>query len=385
MKIQRLDIFHVDLPFRFSFRHASAKRAGSESIFVKAVLEDGTAGWGEGLPRTYVTGETVASSTAVLRDTLGPFLLGQMVQSVQDAGTLARRLCEWTLPEEKEGRVYFGAARCALETAFLDAVSRCWQIPFAGWLGPRGRRAAYATAVIPSVSSLVKLRTLLWLVRMLKFTAVKVKVGVDGDEQTLRLVRKILGPAIPLIVDANGAWQVPEALDRLNRWKEFRIDVVEQPVAPQDFAGLRQVQEAAGVPVMADESLRSVDDARRLIDQKACSWFNIRLSKCGGITPSMEILKLARAAGVACQLGCQVGESSVLAAAGHAFVLSAADVRYYEGGYGRLLLRRDIVRPCLGLGWRGRVRGPGANCAGLGVRVDESLLAPFVKDVVRLP
>jgi muconate cycloisomerase len=123
----------------------------------------------------------------------------------------------------------------------------------------------------------------------------------------------------------------------------YRISAVEQPVAKDDFAGMRQVSEAVSIPVIADESLCTEEDARALIDLQACRIFNIRLSKCGGLGAATRIRRLAEAAGILCQVGCHVGETSILSAAGRHFALTVPQLSYMEGSLSSYLLIRDVV------------------------------------------
>ena len=126
------------------------------------------------------------------------------------------------------------------------------------------------------------------------------------------------------------------------------------------------------IPVIADESLCNEEDARRLIDLKACQVFNIRLSKCGGPGAATRIRQMAEKAGVLCQLGCQVGETSILSAAGRHFALTVPHLSYVEGSYSSYLLARDVVaHPVVfhGGGMAQELPGPG-----LGIEVLENAL-----------
>jgi muconate cycloisomerase len=91
---------------------------------------------------------------------------------------------------------------------------------------------------------------------------------------------------------------------------------VEQPVAREDVAGLARVRRAVATPIMADESIATLDDARRLLDAEACDLWNLRVGKCGGLLATLELARLAQAHGVGCQLGVLVGENGLLGAAG---------------------------------------------------------------------
>jgi L-alanine-DL-glutamate epimerase-like enolase superfamily enzyme len=201
---------------------------------------------------------------------------------------------------------------------------------------------------------------------------IKLKVGEDNDLETLTQARSALGEEVDLRVDANGAWSAAEAITRLREMAPFRLSAVEQPVAKEDFEGLRQVQEALDIPVMADESLCTLEDAKRLIQLKACHMFNLRLSKMGGITSAIRIKEAADAAGIRCQLGCHVGETSILAAAGRHFALTQGPLTYLEGSFAPYLLTRDPVQEPVVFGPGGvglPLPGPG-----LGVRVIEEVL-----------
>jgi muconate cycloisomerase len=126
------------------------------------------------------------------------------------------------------------------------------------------------------------------------------------------------------------------------------------------------------VPVMLDESLTSLPDARRAIELAACDLFNIRLSKCGGFLRSLTLAAVAHRAGLGYQLGCHPGESGILSAAGRHWATSVRGIRYWEGSYDRHLFRQLITREDMTFGYGGRagaLAGPG-----LGTTIDQHVL-----------
>ena len=133
---------------------------------------------------------------------------------------------------------------------------------------------------------------------------------------------------------------------------------------------------------MADESLCDIEDAKKLVDRKACDMFNIRISKCGGLLDSLKIAKFATQAGISYQLGCQVGETGILSAAGRHFASCVNGVKYLEGSYAKFLLVEDIVLEKLCFGYGGFARP--LKGVGLGVTVDEGILDKYVTDKVRI-
>jgi muconate cycloisomerase len=368
VSVSAVEVLTAELPFRFSFGHALAERRSSTNVFVKVTLSDGTVGFGEGIPRLYVTGETVEGAVSALCDQHGPALVGCELADPEAVPTLLSGLAG---SNPRPGPP--GAAWCALELALLDAAGRCFGLPVQHWLGPVRDPVLAYDAVIPFSGSRA-LGAVALLVRMLGIPRVKVKVGVDLDDdlERLRLLRRVLGGDVDLRVDANCAWTAEQALAAIDRMRPYRISLIEQPVAADDLDGLCRLTATCPELIAVDESLRTVEEAKALVAAKACDAFNIRVSKCGGLLASMRIAALAADAGLTCIVGAQVGESGILSAAGRHLAACVAP-RYLEGSAGRLLLDEDIIRERVLPGRGGRAR-PHAG-AGLGITVREDVLA----------
>lgn len=365
MIVKKLDIWHLRLGFLSPIKHNLATHQGSDNLVVRVTTAEGVTGFGEGVPRAFVTGEMLSGSLLFLRQVLAPALLGREFPSPQALLPELRGLYEQAQAQSHP------AAFCALETALLDAAGRTWEMPVTGLIGPKLRTSLEYSAVIPLMPP-EPLRELLRLVKMNHMRFVKLKVGTDDDLSTLRLVRDELGGDVDIRVDANSAWTPSEAIVRLQAMEPYGISAVEQPVAKADFAGLKQVSEAVPIPVIADESLCNEEDARRLIDLKACGIFNLRLSKCGGPGAATRISQMAEAAGIRCQVGCHVGETSILSAAGRQFAQTVPKLSYVEGSFSPYLLVRDVVsQPVVfsGGGMAFELPGPG-----LGIEVLVSAL-----------
>ena len=133
-----------------------------------------------------------------------------------------------------------------------------------------------------------------------------------------------------------------------------------------------EVRAQTGVPIMHDESLCSMVDAERAWERGTCDLFNLRLSKCGGFIPTLRLAQFARKHGLGYQLGCQVGETALLSAAGRHFASSVADIRYLEGSYDRHLVRESLGLQDITFGWGGWA--PALTGPGLGVDLDHAAL-----------
>jgi len=375
MIVKKLDIWHLKLGFQSPIKHNLATHEDSDNIVIGVTTQDGITGFGEGVPRAFVTGEVLSDSLAFLHQVLAPAILTRDFPSPQ---ALVKALGD--LYQHVQAQRH-PAAFCALETALLDAAGQTWNMPVAELIGPKLRTSLEYSAIIPMLSP-EQMRHLILLVKMNHMRFVKLKVGTDSDLETLRLARDELGYEVDIRVDANSAWTPAEAIARLREMQPYRISAVEQPVAKADFAGLKQVSEAIQIPVIADESLCNEDDARRLIDLKACRIFNLRLSKCGGPGAATRIRQMAEAAGVLCQLGCQVGETSILSAAGRHFALTVPHLSYVEGSYSPYLLARDVVvNPVVfnGGGIAYELPGPGLGIEVLLSALDELAVTHYVE------
>lgn len=354
MRVTAVEVFPVDIPFRVKFSHSLKERTSSESIIVKVTLDSGQTGYGEGLPREYVTGETVASAVEVIRSKVMPLLLSREFSSAQDIVQFVSHLSH-------QVSACAGAAQCAVELACLDAAGKAAGVSVSEFIGGRKRHKVYYTGVIGAgpVTKVIKYG---FLYRFGGFKYVKLKVGGPNDIDKLKALRQIVGYGVDIRVDANCAWTVDEAVKMIAQMRRLGVRTVEQPLPAADIEGLKKLTRDTGVTISVDESLSTVADAQLLIREKACSMFNIRISKCGGIFASQRLYETARRNGIKCQLGCQVGETSILSAAGRHLALLWDDVEYVEGSYGTLLLRQDIACKKVMFGLRGAggpITGPG--------------------------
>ena len=295
MSLRSIDIYHVAVPLKMKIRHASHERVTSDNLVVRATLDDGHVGYGEGVPRSYVTGETIETAFA----TLARFDTAQHLGRPRDYAEVVRRLDELRFPEtEADPRGMAGnAARCALELAILDAYGRRFgqslgqAIPLVDAPGlvlrPRPGWVRYSGAITAETPR--RERKAAWMNRIFGFKHVKVKVGVAGQDDPARLaqLRRILGKRMDLRIDANEAWPASVVVERVRPLLAAAPSALEQPVPHAEVDALAEIRPRLGVPVMLDESLCGYPDATRAIERGTADLFNVRLSKCGGIVPTL--------------------------------------------------------------------------------------------------
>jgi len=378
-----LEVWAYEIPMRIRFEHARAARDASTGILVRLVLADGSVGWGEGIPRQYVTGETSAGAVRVIRDHYADRLSSDAPLSAEPID---------------DGDVVHNAAWCACELAYLDAVGRSHRRRVADVLaarfGLKPHRLLRRVSGVLGQRPVEKTRRSVRLMRMLSMRDYKLKVGADADrdEANLAEINRQLGRGLrrrrgptrrTLRVDANGAWDLEEAVRRSPTLARRHVLAVEQPLAKGEEAALADLRRRTRVPIMLDESLITCDGAERLVRGGQVDLFNIRISKNGGLIRSLRLADLADRAGLDFQLGCMVGETGVLSAAGRIFLeLLGRRVRFSEGSYGRVLLRADVTRERLSFAYGGVVRaltGPG-----LGVHVSMRKVRRLARCALRL-
>lgn len=376
MPISCVTIWPLAIPMKEKFAHAAANRVVAEPIVVAIELANGVIGYGETHPRSYVSGEDANSVMAAIRDAFLPILVNirpaNFGEAIEAASNLPLR--------DDLGRV-MTAARAAVELAVLDAYSQSYgksMASVAGWvsgmhLGSPGSRDTVRFSGVVSGGEPSRAVRSIRKMRLFRLANFKVKVGDENDEARLEACVRVLGRGLvkgstTIRVDANAAWTLDEAVERLSRWEAWPLVSVEQPLGRQKFEDWAQLAARTNLPLMADESLVTPEDADELIAHRAASFFNIRISKNGGLIPAMRLALMAMEHNVDIQLGCMVGETSILSAAGRWFLQLVPGVRFAEGSFGSFLLKDDVIARPLRFGFGGRWRemvGPG-----LGVEID---------------
>lgn len=382
MKIRSAEITLLELPFRLPVSHATKHRLACDSVLVRVESDRGVVGWGEGVPRSYVSGETAGSVVGEIESVIWPAIADAELPDYQhDLGDYLSTLGS-SLPETPGGGsiVAHHAARCAVELALLDCALREAGVALGDALG-QVRESVRYSGMLPT-GNLETAKMVLGAMRSQGIEAVKVKVGDEGDQGRLDLCRSVMGEAVSMLADANGVWTVEEAIAAGPMLAAANLQLIEQPLPRGPASDLASVRAAIQTPVMVDESLVSLQDAAELIEARACDIFNIRISKCGGLGRSLRFIELARQAGLKWQLGAHVGETALLSAVGRAVALAHDDPIFVEGSIGEWLLVEDLSSPSVQFG-AGGVAGALAG-PGLGVEVIEERVRKYAVDTRRL-
>ncbi len=386
LRIRKAEVFLVKIPFWFSVEHASASRTANVTGFCILSGEDGDFGVGEFLCREYVTGETLKDCMVYCKQ-VGPLLTRSVIE---DPLSFIQSLWQ---SEPTQGRVGY-AAFCGMELALLDLWGKVVGKPVAEQLHPDvlcgapqdepvapatpprwDRHPAHAissalpcrprvitySAVYPFASGLKRPMLHFFYQKLMRAEHIKVKGtgNIEEDLAYIAAIRKAFSYPLDIRLDLNGSLSPEHAeeycvglLRSANgvRW-------IEQPFPKDDWHTHRAFQKrfADDLVFCADESLCSMEDLQRMIHEGAFRAINIRVGKNGGLWNSLRLYEKAIANGLEVQLGCLVGESSVLAYAGLHFSAVTDRLRYHEGCFGKYLIQWDGVQPSLMFSRTGQV------------------------------
>jgi L-Ala-D/L-Glu epimerase / N-acetyl-D-glutamate racemase len=290
--IHTIEFWPVDIPLTDPFVVATGSRVVAENVFVRITLSNGTQGYGEAAPFPEVGGESRDTCLAAISQ-LGRTLLGSSV----DQFTAAAKQIQDLAPGQP-------AARCALETALIDAHCRARQLPMWKLWGGADLRERETDITIP-ICDREKTLTLArgWYAK--GFRLFKMKVGNDVDEDIRRLeaVHRAL-PAIAFIGDGNQGFSRNECLAFAKGVTGFggKMLLLEQPVVREDLEGLAAIRRDTGIPVAADESVRSLADAQQVVERGAADYINIKIMKTG-VVEARDIAAFTLTSGLKLMVG----------------------------------------------------------------------------------
>jgi len=291
MSIESLETAYYRLPLE-PMGDAGHGAINSEELITVCLCADGLEGYGY----AYTIGRGGAAIRALLDHDIAPLLIGQDAADIEG---LWRMLWQRLLYVGRGGLAAFAIG--AVDIALWDLRGLREQKPLYALLGGESRAIqAYGSGVdLPKPLPDLLKQVESFMDRGLP--GVKVKLGRPDpreDEERVAAVRKLIGPDIDLMVDANMTWTADEALERGRRLEPFDLYWYEEPTIPEDVAGHARLARAMRTPIAVGESLHSPHEFRRYVDEQAAAVIQIDPVTNGGITTSMMALRMADAAGL---------------------------------------------------------------------------------------
>jgi len=296
MKITNIETKILSTPLKRPFRTSLREVNALEDLVVLIYTDSGLIGYGEGAATPIITGETIGTMRAVI-EYLSKFLLGRDI----DEFDLLIDIIDSKILKNS-------SAKSALEIALYDLKAKAKNLPLYKMLG--GVSVEFETDITISlgdVDSMVA-DSISAIDRGYSILKLKVGDGVEDDIDRVDAIYRSIGSSTTIRLDANQGWSPKESVEIMTTLESRGIDIelVEQPVKAHDIDGLKYIKDRIETPLLADESIFSVDDARRVLDMEAVDLINIKLAKCGGITNALKLADVASEYGVECMMGCML-------------------------------------------------------------------------------
>jgi len=366
MKITRVEPIPVCVPLKkgMTAKTAHGEHVTSPYVIVRVYTDEGIVGLGEATISCLWSGESQAGTVSAIKDYIAPAIIGKDprdISSIRRAMDFMIKLNPFT--------------KAAVEMAMWDISGKAVGLPVYQLLGGKVRESVRIKLVIWA-RDVAGSREMAEQHLALNVSCLKVKTGLDPatDIERVKAVREVAGPDMQMTIDSNCGWTIQQAKFCLRALEDVNLLLAEQPIPPGDPVAMAELRRETMAPIMADESVFTLQDAWQLSLHRAADIFSIYPGKHGGIAATTEIIAVAKAAGLRCTIGSNlelgIGTAAMLHIAAafpevdtDSFPADTIGPFYHEG---------DLITESLDLGPpRAKIpTGPG-----LGVELDESQLA----------
>jgi len=334
--IESIEAIIVDLPTIRPHKLAMHTMQKQTLVVIRLRCSDGIEGLGES---TTIGGlaygnESPESIKQNIDSHLAPLLVGQ------DAGNINAAMQR--LDKAAKGNTF---AKSGLESALLDAQGKRLGLPVSELLGGRVRDSLEVAWTLASGDTVKDIAEAEQMLEARRHRIFKLKIGaneVSHDLKHVIAIKRALGDSASVRVDVNQAWDESVALRACRILGDNGIDLIEQPISRINRGGQIRLNQRSPAPIMADESIESVEDAFSLAADGAASIFALKIAKNGGPRAVLRTAQIAEAAGIALYGGTMLEGAIGTLAAAHAF-LTLKQLTWHTELFGPLLLTEEIV------------------------------------------
>jgi muconate cycloisomerase len=335
--IQYIETFLLDVPTIRPHKLSVATMNTQTLVLVRIRCADGITGWGEA---TTIGGlaygeESPESIKANIDTHIAPLLIGM------DAARPALAMAK--VRKAIQGNRF---AKCALETALLDAQARRLGVPLSELLGGRVRDTLAVAWTLASGDTAKDIAEAEHMLEIRRHRIFKLKIGlrgVDADVAHVLAIKRALGDRASVRVDVNQAWSETDAVRGIARLEAGGVDLVEQPVKARNTASLARLARRFDVALMADEALHGPEDALALARGDAADVYAVKIAQSGGLMPALEVAAIARLAGIGLYGGTMLEGGIGTAATAHV-CSTFAELAWDTELFGPLLLTEEVLR-----------------------------------------
>ncbi|SFB89298.1 muconate/chloromuconate family cycloisomerase [Massilia yuzhufengensis] len=334
--ITNIETTLVEVPTIRPHKLSVATMNTQKLVLVRVSCDDGIQGWGEA---TTIGGlaygeESPESIKANIDTHIAPLLVGM------EASQVARAMAK--IRKTIQGNRF---AKCAIETALLDAQARRLRVPLSELLGGRVRDALPVAWTLASGDTSRDIAEAEQMLEARRHNIFKLKIGlrgVDEDVAHVLAIKRALGERASVRVDVNQAWSELDAVRGIAALQDGGIDLVEQPVKAVNVAALRRLKDRFDVAIMADEALHGPDDAMAIARLDAADVYAVKITQSGGLTPALEVATVARLNGIGLYGGTMLEGGIGTAATAHVCA-TFAELAWGTELFGPLLLTEEVL------------------------------------------
>ncbi|OKY25189.1 dipeptide epimerase [Thalassotalea sp. PP2-459] len=328
MKITNIRFAKLVVPLITPFKTSMRTVENIEDLVVIIETDAGEVGYGSAPSTPVITGDTHGSIIAAVELVYLPKLRGMEIENLNGIITIIQT-----------SMVNNTSAKAALEIAIYDLWGKKYKAPLSKLLG--GGANNLRTDITISVDQIDKMVKDAMEALENGFDILKIKIGhnILEDVERVKAIHQAVGEKALLRLDVNQGWSAKQTVYAANLFENagIQLELIEQPVKADDFAGLKYISDRINTPIMADESAFSPTQVIELITNQCVDIINIKLMKTGGISKAITIADIAKAYQVDCMIGCMLEGSIAVAAAAHLAVAKST-----------VITKIDLDGPALG-------------------------------------
>ncbi len=363
MKITKIEIIPVNIPFTRTLKTAIGDWSLAEFVVIRMHTDAGIVGLGEVPPWMAVSRTSQKAIIEILREFIAPVILGLDPFQIEKA---------WDLMDlHAPGNPM---AATPVDMAMYDIMGKALQTPVYNLLGGKFREKIPTAAIIGFGETKAMVEECKeWLDLGVKAVRIKVGLGMEKDRKNTEAIRKAIGKEVTLRVDCNQAFTRNEAIRVISALEEFDLELAEQPVAWHDLTGMGMVAGAVNTPIMAHETLLDRFDALHLIEVGGAGVFGLKLDRPGGFVNVKKVNALAELNNLPCFM-CSSIELGISTSAAAHLAVSQKNIRLACEFSGPQTIKDDIVKNPIPI--KDGFAKPW-DAPGLGVELDEKKLQKY--------
>ncbi len=318
MKIISIETWIEELPLLEAYTVSYATFNKAVNLFCKIETNTGIIGYGCAAPDINVTGETTDKCLITVNNTIAPIINGSDPLRII-----------YILEKIRHHLLKMPSVMAMVDMALYDILGKTANLPLWKLLG--GYKTSIPTSITIGICDVKETTKKAKLFIKQGFRCLKIKGGLclEDDIERILKTREVVGPNIKIRFDANQGYDTRMTFEFIKKTDSAKLELIEQPTPKENLTQLGKITNRATVPIMADESMITLQDAFRLVRKNLVNMINIKLMKVGGINAAANVNAVAKAAKVDVMIGC-MDESALSIAAGLHFALSRQNIKFAD-------------------------------------------------------